>query len=71
MQDYEVTLSADAIVSGTVKVRAASPEAARSQVLAMKEEDITWEVSSLHESVADCGTVVYLNGQEVGGAKGY
>ena len=37
----------------------------------MSEEDIVWEVSTLHESVANCGTVVYLDGEEVGEAAGY
>jgi len=68
---YEVTLSADALVSGSVKIKASSPEEARAKVLAMKEEDIEWEVGTLHESVAQCGTIVYLNGEEVGEAEGY
>ena len=71
MKTYEVTLSADALVSGSVKIEASSPEEARAKVLAMKEEDIEWEVGTLHESVAYCGTVVYLDGEEVGEAAGY
>ena len=71
MKTYKVTLSADALVSGEVDIKANSPEEARAKVLAMKEEDIVWEVSTLHESVANCGTVVYLDGEEVGEAAGY
>lgn len=71
MKTYKVTLSADALVSGEVEIKATSPEEARAKVLAMKEEDIVWEVATLHESVANCGTVVYLNGEEVGEAAGY
>jgi hypothetical protein len=71
MKTYTVTLSADALVSGTVEIKAASPQEARAKALAMKEEDIEWEVGCLHESVKDCGTVVYLDGEEVGEAEGY
>ena len=70
MKTYEVILSADAIVSATLRVPAVSPEDARSKALAMKKEDIVWNVFSLHESVALCGAVVYLNGKEVGEAEG-
>ena len=65
MKTYEVTLSADALVSATVKIVANSPEEAQSKALAMKEGDLTWEVGMLHEQMVDCGSVVYLNGKEV------
>jgi hypothetical protein len=65
MKTYDVTLSGDAIVSATVKIQASSPEEAQRKALAMKEEDLTWEVGMLHEQVAECGSVVYLNGKEV------
>ena len=65
MKTYEVTLSADALVSATVKIAANSPEEAQSKALAMKEGDLTWEVGMLHEQMVDCGSVVYLNGKEV------
>ena len=65
MKTYEVTLSADALVSATVKIAANSPEEAQNKALAMKEEDLTWEVGMLHEQMVDCGSVVYLNGKEV------
>ena len=71
MKRYEITLSADAIVSATVRLFADSPEEARQKALAMKEENLNWEVGTLHEQVSECGTVVYLNGEEVGEAKGY
>jgi len=65
MKAYDVTLSADALVSATVKIEANSPEEAQRKALAMKEEDLTWEVGLLHEQMVDCGTVVYLDGKEV------
>jgi len=71
MKKYTVTLSADALVSGEVEVEAATPQEARAKALAMKEEDITWEVGTLHESVAQCGTIVYFDGEEVAEADGF
>lgn len=62
---YKVTLSADAIVSGTVEIEANSPEEAREKALALKEEEIQWEVGTLHEEVNECGAVVYFGGKEV------
>jgi len=62
---YEVTLSADAIVSATFRVFADSPEEARTLALQQKEENLKWEVDSLHDQMSACGTIVYLNGEEV------
>ena len=53
------------------QIHATRKTVGKAKVLAMKEEDIVWEVSTLHESVANCGTVVYLDGEEVGEAAGY
>jgi hypothetical protein len=52
---YIVTLSADAIVSASIRIRAGSAQEASSKALAMKEEDIKWTVDSLHDSVSECG----------------
>ena len=65
MKIYTVTLSGDALVSATLKILASTPEEAQRRALAMSEEDLTWEVGILHEQVAQCGSVVYLDGKEV------
>ena len=62
---YEVTLSADAIVSATVPIFADSPEDAKKQALAADEDSLTWQVDSLHDQMENCGAVVYLKGKEV------
>lgn len=61
MKTYNVTLSADAIVSATVKIVANSPEEAKRKALEMREEDLAWEVGTLHEAVSDCGA--YITGE--------
>jgi len=66
LKSYEVTLSADAIVSATVEIEADSPEEAREKALAMREYDLPWEIGSLHEEVSECGTVVhFFDGKQV------
>lgn len=55
---YVVTLSGDAIVSAQVEIEASSPEEAKEKALAMKEEDLDWEVGTLHEDVSDCGAYI-------------
>lgn len=64
-QIYEVTLSADAIVSATIEVYADSPSEAKAVALKSDENSLSWSVDSLHDAMENCSTYVRLHGEDV------
>lgn len=67
MKTYKVTLSADAIVSVEIRIKANSPEEAQAKALAMSEDELDsrWEFGMLHDAINECAAIVRYNGKEI------